>query len=70
MAHNIPVSCLVDRYWDPVCKEWEGNMAPGTLIDFSTRTSDDNPGRIVPVGIVLLEDDSILCVPLEFIYQS
>jgi len=69
MAHNIPVNCLMERTWDTVDRAWDGVLDPGILIDFSTQTADDNSGKIIPVGIVLLEDDTIQSLPLEFIFQ-
>ena len=70
MAHNIPVDCLIERVWNTSQKEWDGIMLSGTLIDIVTQTAEDNSGDIIPVGIVLLDDGSFQCVPMEFIYRQ
>ena len=67
MTHNIPVQCLINRFWDPLTKDWDGDTAFGTLIDISTQSADDNSGKLTPVGIVVLETDAFYSVPIEFI---
>ena len=69
MAHNIPVRCLINRYWDPATKAWAGDTVSGTLIDISTQSADDNSGKLkfIPVGIVILETDEAHSIPMEFI---
>ena len=82
MTQNIEVSCLINRSWDYSEVEWEGalvdgashgwdgDLVSGTLIDISTQTADDGSGKIIPVGIVLLDDNTFQSVPVEFIYKN
>ena len=77
MKQNIQVSCSVNRYWIPstmeqeqvvLTEDWEEILVNGTLIDISTQTAEDGSGKLIPVGIVLLDDDDTFqCVPMEFI---
>jgi len=67
MTQHIQVRCLIDRFWDPHLLAWDGSEINGTLIDVSTQTADDTSGKLIPVGIVLLEDDTFQSVPMEFI---
>lgn len=69
MAQNIQVKCLVNRFWDPAIMDWDGDLFSGILIDFSTQSSEDFSGKIIPVGIVLLENDTFQSVPMEYIYK-
>ena len=69
MAQNIPVKCLINRFWNPNEMDWDGSWLNGILIDFSTQSSEDLSGKIIPVGIVLLEDDTFQSVPMEFIIK-
>ena len=64
MTQDIRVNCLMDRYWHP---GWDGSTVSGTLIEVSTQTVNDGSGKLIPVGIVLLDDDTFQCVPMEFI---
>jgi len=71
MAQDIQVACIISRYWYPDAIEFEGEEVAGTLIDFSTGTAHDGSGRIVPVGIVLLEEENTFhSVPMEFILRN
>jgi len=67
MKHNIPVTCLIDRSWNPRTKEWEGRTIGGTLVEFIAQSAEDNFGRLTTVGVVILESDAIESVPVEFI---
>ena len=67
MAHYLQVKCLVNRFWDPEIKDWDGTPVGGTLIDISTQSEEDNPGRTIPVGIVVLDDGNFEAVPMKFI---
>ena len=67
MTENMQVKCLIDRFWDVHLLTWAGAEVFGTLIDISTQTADDNSGKLIPVGIVLLEDNTFECVPMEFV---
>jgi len=67
MMQSIQVKCLLDRFWDARLLGWAGAEAYGTLIDISTQTAEDNSGKLIPVGIVLLEDNTFQSVPMEFI---
>lgn len=85
MIQNIKVSCLINRYWTsstmdwdgdlvnrswtPSVEDWDGDLVSGTLIDISTQSAEDGSGNIIPVGVVLLEDGTFQCVPLEFIQE-
>ena len=70
MTQDIQVSCLVNRYWDLETKDWTGDIVNGTLIGLSTQ-SETYSGEIIPVGIVLLDNDNTFqCVPMEFITKT
>ena len=63
---GIPVSCTV-----------EGAEVNGILVDISTQTLDDSFGKIIPVGIILLDgnndpniDGAFRSVPMEFITRK
>ena len=67
MDANIQVTCLLDRSWNPATREFEGTEYNGTLIDISMGSSEEDSGKLVPIGIVLLDDDTFHSVPMEFI---
>ena len=67
IANYISVKCLIDRFWDTGTKDWDGTWVDGTLIDVSTQTEEGNSGRIIPVGIVVLETGAFEAVPMRFI---
>jgi len=69
MTKEIPVKCIISRYWYPSKISSEGDVINGMLIDISTQTAEN--GKLIPVGIVLLEDDSTFqCIPMEFIKSA
>ena len=70
MTHNIRVKCILDRYWNPSEHHREGEIEEGVLVGFSTQTADDGSGKVIPVGIVMMEDDSFQSVPMEFIFSE
>lgn len=70
MTDNIPVTCLLDRYWDPATLEFAGTEKSGTLIDVSVQSVEDGTGGVVPVGIVVLDDNTFQSVPMEFIKKT
>lgn len=70
MTEKIQVKCLLDRYWNPATKEYEGAEKNGTLIDISMQSADEDSSRAIPVGIVILEDNSLVSVPVEFITKT
>lgn len=70
IMNNIPVECLVKRSWNLSRKGWDGDLIYGTLIDITTQSAEDNSGKLIPVGIVLLDDDTFQCVPMEFISKT
>lgn len=67
MTENIPVTCLLDRYWNSITKTYDGISSNGLLIDISMESAEEDPGELIPVGIVLLEDNTFHSVPMEFI---
>lgn len=67
MTENIAVTCLIDRYWDTAARKFNGTEKNGTLIAISMQSDEDDPSFAISVGIVLFEDNSFECVPLEFI---
>ena len=64
MTHNIPVTCTVDPAWNPSSLP----EIDGMLIDIIS--VEDNSGKLTPVGIVLLEDNTFRSVPMEFITKK
>ena len=64
MTENIRVSCVLNRSWDPATRQYVGDSSNGTLIDVSTQGDES---EFSPVGIVLMDDNSFQCVPMEFI---
>lgn len=67
MTQDIKVQCMVDRFWDTTLLAFNGTWVNGTLIDISTQSAEDKHEKIIPVGIVLLDDKSLISVPVEFI---
>ena len=75
MAESIPVSCKINRCWDTVGKEFDGDDAEGELIAFTVQSADDDNSKIIPAGIVVLDENQSLgieegtmkSVPVEFI---
>lgn len=67
MTENIQVKCLLDRYWSPTDKEYLGTEKNGTLIEISMQSDEEDSSRAITVGIVILEDNSFVSVPVEFI---
>ena len=57
---SIRVTCLLDRSWDITQKA-------GLLLDTA---SEEEDGKPVPTGIVLLDDGAFASVPLEFIRKE
>ena len=64
MTQEISVKCTINRYWYPSEIESEGQDIYGTLIDFSTQTAES--GKIIPVGIVLLDNSTFHSIPMEY----
>lgn len=67
MTQDIRVSCLINRVWDISNRDWIGDTVNGTLIDISTQSDEENSGKLISVGIILLEDGSFQNVPMDFI---
>ena len=68
MNHNVSVKCLINRSWNPMTKTWDGETVKGTLIDFLAQTAEDDIyGKVIPVGIVILETGAFKSVPVDFI---
>ena len=70
MDANIQVTCLLDRSWNPSSMEFEGTESDGTMIDISVGSSEDEAGKLIPLGIVLLDDNTFQCVPMEFVRKK
>lgn len=70
MTESIRVTCLLDRYWNPATKQFDGTWQSGSLIDISVQTRQENPNGIGPAGIVLLDDNTFQCIPMEFIKKE
>lgn len=66
---EMRVTCLVDRYWDPVTKAFSGTEASGTLLEVSVQNSEEHSGELIPVGIVVLDDGTFQSVPMEHIQK-
>ena len=64
---SIRVTCLLDRSWDITAKEYIGTQKAGLLLDTA---SEEEDGKPVPTGIVLLDDGAFASVPLEFIRKD
>lgn len=67
MTENIRVTCLIDRYWDPALKEFDGATASGLLIDTVSQSDEANAGKLIPAGIVKMDDGTFQSIPMEFI---
>ena len=67
MTQDIQVRCMIDRFWGPEIRQYDGMWVEGTLIDITTQSTDDNSGKLIPVGIVLLDDNTFQSVPMEFV---
>lgn len=70
MTEQIPVVCLVDRYWQPDKRTYGGTEKNGVLLDISMQSDEDDSSRAIPVGVVLLEDNTFAGIPLEFIKKQ
>ena len=70
MTQGIQVRCMLDRFWVPETHEFDGNWVDGALIDVTTSSAGDDPDKLIPVGIVLLADNTFQCVPMEFIEKT
>lgn len=70
MTENIQVTCLLDRYWDPATMDYAGTEKAGILVDVSVESSETDSGKIIPVGIVVLDDNTFHSVPMEFIKKT
>ncbi len=70
MTQTIQVTCMVHRTWDTSAMVWSGDWISGTLIDISVQSTENNSGKLHPVGIVLLEDNTFQCIPMEFIKKA
>lgn len=70
MTENIQVTCLTDRYWDPAEKTYKGTEKSGTLIELSLQSSEESAEKLIPVGIVVLSDNSFQAIPVEFIKKT
>ena len=64
---SIRVTCLLDRSWDITAKEYIGTQKAGLLLDTA---SEEEDGKPVPTGIVLLDDGAFASVPSEFIRKE
>ena len=64
---SLRVTCLLDRSWDITAKEYIGTQKAGLLLDTA---SEEEDGKPVPTGIVLLDDGAFASVPLEFIRKE
>ena len=64
---SIRVTCLLDRSWDITAKEYIGTQKAGLLLGTA---SEEEDGKPVPTGIVLLDDGAFASVPLEFIHKE
>lgn len=64
---SIRVTCLLDRSWDITAKEYISTQKAGLLLDTA---SEEEDGKPVPTGIVLLDDGAFASVPLEFIRKE
>ena len=70
MNEPIRVTCVIDRYWDHTERKFVGTDADGDLLEISTQSELDEPDKIIPVGIVLLDDGALESVPVEFIRRA
>lgn len=67
MTETIRVTCLLDRYWNTTEKTYRGTEKNGTLIDVSMQSSEENADKLIPAGIVVLDDGTFQSVPMDFI---
>ena len=67
MTETIPVTCLLDRYWDPETLDYAGTEKSGTLIDISVQSDQTDSDKFVPV---MLEDNTFQSVPMEYIKKT
>ena len=65
---EIQVNCTISRYWLPSELPREGEIVNGTLIALSTQTAEN--GKLIPVGIVILDSDDFYSIPMEFIQKA
>ena len=70
MSDRIPVTCLVDRYWDPAAMKFAGTDAGGDLLEIIAQSAENAPGNLIPVGIVMMNDGTFQSVPVEFIRKA
>lgn len=70
MTENMQVTCLLDRYWDPATMDYAGTEKSGTLVDISMQSTEEDSGKLIPVGIVVLDDNTFQSVPMEFIKKA
>ena len=75
MTEPILVTCQIDRCWAPEKVTLEGEQiedtcVEGELLEITTQSAPDNPGKLIPVGIVVLEDGTFQSVPVEFIRMA
>lgn len=70
MTENMQVTCLLDRYWDPATMDYAGTEKSGTLVDISMQSAEEDSGKLIPVGIVVLDDNTFQSVPMEFIKKA
>ena len=70
MTENMQVTCLLDRYWDPATMDYAGTEKSGTLVDISMQSAEEDSGKLIPVGIVVRDDNTFQSVPMEFIKKA
>lgn len=70
MIENIPVTCLIDRYWDTEAKKYNGTTASGTLLAVNVQSDEYEPDILIPVGIVKMADGTFQSIPLEYLNVS
>ncbi len=70
MTESVRVACLLDRYWDPAEKAYAGVEKVGTLLEIATQSAEEDAGRLIPVGIVLMDDNTFQSVPMEFLKKA
>lgn len=70
MTENMQVTCLLDRYWDPATMDYAGTEKSGTLVNISMQSAEEDSGKLIPVGIVVLDDNTFQSVPMEFIKKA
>jgi hypothetical protein len=70
MTENIRITCLLDRYWDSATLDYAGTEKSGVLIDISMQSAEEDPDKLIPIGIVVLDDNTFHSVPMEFIKKA